>query len=73
LLSERLAARVAAIALIPLAVFADFHGLNLAVVTGHYEPCLSLAIGSQCGVSKAGSEQSLLVFKGADSYKLSAP
>jgi hypothetical protein len=65
---KSLAACAAEVTLISLAVFADFHGLNLAVVTGHYEPCLSLAIGSQCGVSKAGSEQSLLVFKGADSY-----
>jgi hypothetical protein len=47
-LCEGLAASVTAEALITFAVFADFDGDDLAVVTGHCEPLLSKAIRSQC-------------------------
>jgi len=53
-----LAALITAETLKTVAVFSKFLAAGIAVVTGHYEPCLSSAIGSQWSL-KGSSEQSL--------------
>ena len=53
-----LAALITAETLKTVAVFSKFLTAGIAVVTGHYEPCLSSAIGSQWSL-KGSSEQSL--------------
>jgi hypothetical protein len=42
-----LAALLAEVTLNAFAVFTDFNGYDLAVMTGHFEPLLSKAIGSK--------------------------
>lgn len=53
ILGKCLVALIAAVALKAVSMLSEFLAAGIAVVTGHYEPCLSSAIGSQWSLERS--------------------